>query len=288
MENKKVNFCPNCGFELAAGAKFCPNCGYALQPMKKTPSEPVTRSQQHAQRSGYTETNGQGPRNPKNKSNGTWKIIGAVLIGMLIALGIGTWFIMSAGNKVSGGDADNNSRVQTKTSSKKASSAKEVTSSVESSSSSSSSEEVTDKLDINQLDPEESGAAIVHYGSDEITDSAVWADVWSEADATGMTIYVNNFDEVSDDTLSNPGEDNVLYTVKIASTDSSSTRLFYTLRDGYVNYYTGSYEDHKYTFDNFGEAVATVSLKHIVTQANQDSDTVESIRNAAVTVEDDR
>ena len=196
----------------------------------KTPSEPVTRSQQHAQRSGYTETNEQGPRNPKNKSNGTWKIIGAVLIGMLIALGIGTWFIMSAGNKVSGGDADNYSRVQTKTSSKKASSAKEVTSSVESSSSSSSSEEVTDKLDINQLDPEESGAAIIHYGSDEITDSAVWADIWSEADATGMTIYVNNFDEVSDDTLSNPGEDNVLYTVKIASTDSSSTRLFYTLR----------------------------------------------------------
>lgn len=272
MENERLHFCPNCGYELQENARFCPNCGYDLRTIQ---SEPMTRKNRYQANESIPETS-------KPKSGKKAGLIMSILGILVIILGIGAWFVLTEGNKVSGGD-EQQATVSSSTSSTSQSEDQDS-----SEDSSTSSDTQSEKLIVSDLTPEEAASAIVAYGSDQInnSDDDLWTGVWDTAATSGMTVYINNFDEVSDDSLSNPGENNVLYTIKLASGDTN--RLFYTLNDGQVYYYTGRYVQRKYHFDYDGAAVGQASLKRVVHEVNQDADLLKTVKEANPVIEDDR
>lgn len=283
MENEKANYCPNCGYMIRTKVQFCPNCGYDLRQIGGIKESRQSRynhsDSDQMQKLDKRQTD-------KNGSHHGGKLIVAFLTGLLLMIGVVGWFVMTEGNKVTGGDSEKTD-VSKKMAVSSKSASKKSASSV-SSSSSVSSEEI-EKLDPNNLTPEETAASVVEFGSENITDSTnKWTEVWPSVVSSGMIVYVNKFDEVSNDSLSNPGEDNVLYTVKTKSSGNPTDRLFYTLNDGDVSYYTGTFANHKYQIDNLGEAIATVNLKQIIKKINQDSDLIKNVQTVNTEIEDDR
>ncbi|BDI00917.1 hypothetical protein LmYK1_01570 [Ligilactobacillus murinus] len=230
--------CPKCGHKNDSDAKYCSNCREKLV----------------------------GDRRSEKKENKLKKFKPYLLIMFCVAIAVVIFFFFSGNNtsktttKVASRIEKKNNSVSAESKQKKSSSSVKMT----------SSSEITEKLNVKDLTPAQTTAAIIYYGAKkQLSDRNVWEPLYSSTD----TIVVNITKKITSN-LEKPGQD-VRYAATNATDESEKTAYFgkqyvapsYTIDpDNTINYYDPRNLDEN--FDNIS-AVESVNLKDIVKYINE-------------------
>lgn len=244
--------CPKCGYKNDNDANFCSNCREKLE-------EKVSRVDQSS-----------------GKKKKTVTVIASIFL--ILVFGIIAVFLFTRNNDQTTTATSNSG---TESSKKSSSTAKQKSESTTKKEATANSKKETDKLVANKLTPQQTAAAIIYYGVENVKPYDTWKELY---DANSLNVYITKR-LISN--LDKPGQDVRYALIKDTNTsDENYIGPSYTLSaDNTVNYYSfNGFGGQRITYSEQSVALDTI-IKYI--NDNNDLATINKLAEK-ISVEDKR